>query len=218
MGQKRRLSVATALSSKADIILLDEPTFGLDSHNTFQLIELFQESVSSGQTIIMVTHDPEIIHRYPTRRLIVEDNQLIEDKVNHMFERWKKHYSFVDDVNIITKLLLGVALFIFIIFVHNFDYMIYITIIMFLFLMAFNGTQFKITGAFILATVLFALLSSLFMILYGDGTHMLFKWGIIQISTESIVRGLHLSLRTITVSMFGILLALTSEIVMIFIA
>lgn len=73
--------------------------------------------------------------------------------------------------------------------------------------MAFNGTQFKITGAFILATVLFALLSSLFMILYGDGTHMLFKWGIIQISTESIVRGLHLSLRTITVSMFGILLA-----------
>ena len=55
MGQKRRLSVATALSSKADIILLDEPTFGLDSHNTFQLIELFQESVSSGQTIIMVT-------------------------------------------------------------------------------------------------------------------------------------------------------------------
>lgn len=59
MGQKRRLSVATALSSKADIILLDEPTFGLDSHNTFQLIELFQESVSSGQTIIMVTHDPK---------------------------------------------------------------------------------------------------------------------------------------------------------------
>ena len=55
MGQKRRLS-ASALSSKADIILLDEPTFGLDSHNTFQLIEL-EESVSSGQTIIMVTHD-----------------------------------------------------------------------------------------------------------------------------------------------------------------
>lgn len=78
MGQKRRLSVATALSSKADIILLDEPTFGLDSHNTFQLIELFQERVSNGQTIIMVTHDPEIIRRYPTRRLNVENGQLKE--------------------------------------------------------------------------------------------------------------------------------------------
>ena len=42
------------------------------------------------------------------------------------------------------------------------------------------------------------------MILYGDGEHMLVKFGIIQISEESIVRGLHLSLRTITVSMFGI--------------
>ena len=53
-------------------------------------------------------------------------------------------------------------------------------------------------------------MSSLFMILYGDGEHMLVKFGILQISTESIVRGLHLSMRTITVSMFGILIALTS--------
>lgn len=77
-GQKRRLSVATALSSKAEIVLLDEPTFGLDSHNTFQLIKLFEERVKQGQTIVMVTHDPEIIHRYPTRRLVVENHKLLE--------------------------------------------------------------------------------------------------------------------------------------------
>ena len=133
-----------------------------------------------------------------------------------MFERWKKRHTLVDDVNIITKLILGVLLFIFIIFVHNFDYMIYITLLMFIFLLSFNGTAFKVIAAFLSATILFALLSSLFMILYGDGTHMLFEWGIIHISTESIVRGLHLSLRTITVSMFGVLIALTSQIVMIF--
>ncbi|KMR08650.1 ABC transporter ATP-binding protein, partial [Staphylococcus aureus] len=56
IGQKRRLSVATALSSKADIIFLDEPTFGLDSHNTFQLIKLFQKRINLGQSIVMVTH------------------------------------------------------------------------------------------------------------------------------------------------------------------
>lgn len=95
--------------------------------------------------------------------------------------------------------------------------MIYIVLLMFIFLLLFNGTEFKITGIFILVTTLFALLSSLFMILYGDGEHMLVKFGIVQISEESIVRGLHLSLRTITVSMFGILIALTSQIVMIFI-
>ena len=128
----------------------------------------------------------------------------------------EKRHTLVDDVNIITKLILGVLLFIFIIFVHNFDYMIYITLLMFIFLLSFNGTAFKVIAAFLSATILFALLSSLFMILYGDGTHMLFEWGIIHISTESIVRGLHLSLRTITVSMFGVLIALTSQIVMIF--
>ncbi|BGE82749.1 energy-coupling factor transporter transmembrane component T family protein [Staphylococcus petrasii] len=133
-----------------------------------------------------------------------------------MFERWKKHYTFVDDVNIITKLLLGVALFFFVIFVHNFDYMIYITLLLFILLLLFNGTSFKITGTLVLACVLFALLSSLFMILYGDGTHVLFSLGFIQISTESLVRGLHVSLRTISVSMLGILIALTSQIVMIF--
>ena len=137
-------------------------------------------------------------------------------KVNTLFERWKKRHPFVDDVNIITKLLLGIALFFFIIFIHNFDFMIYIVILMFMFLLLFNGTEFKITAIFILVTTLFALMSSLFMILYGDGEHMLVKFGILQISTESIVRGLHLSMRTITVSMFGILIALTSQIVMIF--
>lgn len=78
MGQKRRLSVATALSSNADIIFLDEPTFGLDSHNTFQLIKLFQQRVNNGQTIVMVTHDQNIIARYPTRELKIMNGNLID--------------------------------------------------------------------------------------------------------------------------------------------
>ncbi|MDK7927323.1 MAG: ABC transporter ATP-binding protein [Staphylococcus simulans] len=84
MGQKRRLSVATALSSRADIILLDEPTFGLDSHNTFNLLNLFQQRVAQGQTIIMVTHDPHIIERYPTRRIELRDHMLCEDVLFEM--------------------------------------------------------------------------------------------------------------------------------------
>lgn len=81
MAQKRRLSVATALSSRADIILLDEPTFGLDSHNTFNLLSLFQKRVAQGQTIVMVTHDPHIIERYPTRRIELRDHLLSEEQL-----------------------------------------------------------------------------------------------------------------------------------------
>ena len=53
-------------------------------NNTFQLIKLFQERVNQGQTIIMVTHDPEIIKRYPTRRLRVEDGCLKEMEGEHI--------------------------------------------------------------------------------------------------------------------------------------
>ncbi|KAA1036907.1 ABC transporter ATP-binding protein [Macrococcus equipercicus] len=78
MGQKRRLSVATALSTPAAIILLDEPTFGLDSSSTFELIKLFQQRIKSGQTIVMVTHDRQLIERYASRQLVVSDGQLKE--------------------------------------------------------------------------------------------------------------------------------------------
>ena len=59
-------------------------------------------------------------------------------------------------------------------------------------------------------------MSALFMIFYGDGTHLLFKFGFIQITTESLYRGLHLAMRTTTVSFFGILIAFTSQIVLVF--
>src|SRR5699024_10956357 len=83
IGQIRRLSVAIALSSTSEYILLNEPTFGLDSHNTFNLIKLFQQRVRDGQTIIMVTHDPEIIARYPTRKLCVSQKQILEIAGEH---------------------------------------------------------------------------------------------------------------------------------------
>ncbi|WP_323702767.1 ABC transporter ATP-binding protein [Mammaliicoccus sp. Dog046] len=77
IGQKKRLSVATALSTQSDIILLDEPTFGLDSHNTFELIKLFHNRVQSGQTILMITHENEIINRYATKQFTISHQQLL---------------------------------------------------------------------------------------------------------------------------------------------
>ena len=76
IGQKKRLSVATALSTQSEIILLDEPTFGLDSHNTFELIKLFKQRVTDGQTIIMITHENEIINRYATKILNIQNREL----------------------------------------------------------------------------------------------------------------------------------------------
>ncbi|RIL21884.1 energy-coupling factor transporter transmembrane protein EcfT [Staphylococcus gallinarum] len=133
-----------------------------------------------------------------------------------MFDQWKKKQSFVDDVNIITKLLLGVLLFFFVILIHEFDYMVYFMSLILIFMLIFNGIKFKITLPFVFFTVIFSIISALFMIFYGDGTHTLFKLGFIHITTESLYRGLHLAMRTSTVAFFGILIAFTSQIVMIF--
>ncbi|KAA1036906.1 energy-coupling factor transporter transmembrane protein EcfT [Macrococcus equipercicus] len=133
-----------------------------------------------------------------------------------MFEQWKRHKNFMDRANFITKMTLGVMLFFFVIFVHRFDLMLYIALLMLIYLFMVSGTKFKVVLTFTAISASFSLLSSLFMIFYGNGTHPLFDWGIIHITTESLFRGLHLSLRTIAVSAFGLSIAFTTEVVMIF--
>src|SRR5690606_30520585 len=66
MGQKRRLSVATVMLSETSVLLLDEPTFGQDARNTFLILEQLERLRASGKTIIMVTHDRQIVQHFAT--------------------------------------------------------------------------------------------------------------------------------------------------------
>jgi energy-coupling factor transport system ATP-binding protein len=80
MGQKRRLSVAASIVSGQQIFLLDEPTFGQDAKNTFALLELLESYREQGATIMMVTHDENIVKYFATRRWVIEDGQLLRDE------------------------------------------------------------------------------------------------------------------------------------------
>ncbi|MFJ7682186.1 ABC transporter ATP-binding protein [Peribacillus butanolivorans] len=80
MGQKRRLSVAASIVKEKKIILLDEPTFGQDSKNTFALLEWFEEYRKRGITVIMVTHDDHISKNFATRIWTVKDGKVISDE------------------------------------------------------------------------------------------------------------------------------------------
>ena len=75
-GQKRRLSVATALTPQTDIVLLDEPTFGQDARNTFAILEKLEQLRTEGITIVMVTHDMEIVENFATAIWTVADGVL----------------------------------------------------------------------------------------------------------------------------------------------
>ncbi len=60
-GQQQRVAIARALINNPDLILADEPTGNLDTHNAEQIMKLFQKiHRESDRTIIMITHNPEL--------------------------------------------------------------------------------------------------------------------------------------------------------------
>lgn len=65
-GQKRRLSVATAMARQPEVLLLDEPTFGQDARNTFAILDMCEELRQAGTAILMVTHEMQIAQNAAT--------------------------------------------------------------------------------------------------------------------------------------------------------
>ncbi|MDD5614808.1 MAG: ATP-binding cassette domain-containing protein, partial [Candidatus Methanoperedens sp.] len=59
-GQQQRVAIARALANEPAILLADEPTANLDTESSNQIVDLFRELNDKGQTIIMVTHEPDI--------------------------------------------------------------------------------------------------------------------------------------------------------------
>ncbi len=59
-GQQQRVAIARALANEPVILLADEPTANLDTESSNQIVEIFRELNKKGQTIIMVTHEPEL--------------------------------------------------------------------------------------------------------------------------------------------------------------
>lgn len=78
-GQKRRLSVATMVTSEQELLILDEPTFGQDYTNTHALMELLRDLNQEGTTVVMITHDMELVKQYASRVLLLNEGRLVYD-------------------------------------------------------------------------------------------------------------------------------------------
>lgn len=78
-GQSQRTAVARALVNWPSIVLADEPTGNLDSATSHQIMELLKEIHEGGNTILMVTHNPELT-RYANRVIYMKDGQIQYDE------------------------------------------------------------------------------------------------------------------------------------------
>jgi cobalt/nickel transport system ATP-binding protein len=79
-GEKKKVCIASVLVNNPDVLLLDEPSAGLDPRTQLWLVELLQELGAAGKTIITATHDLEIIDQISKRAIVMgEDHRVKKD-------------------------------------------------------------------------------------------------------------------------------------------
>ena len=76
-GQKRRLSVGTALTAGAPVLALDEPTFGQDRERAAELLDMLRTLNEQGTTVLVVTHDLQLVADYASRVAVMEGGRLL---------------------------------------------------------------------------------------------------------------------------------------------
>ncbi len=84
-GQRQRVAIARALVNNPSILLADEPTGNLDSTTSTEIMRVFEELASAGQTVIMVTHEPDIAAH--ARRVVILRDGIVES------DERKEHFA-----------------------------------------------------------------------------------------------------------------------------
>ena len=77
-GEQQRVAIARALLNDPELILADEPTGNLDPKTSLEVMELLNEIHKSGKTILMATHDYQLIVKFKQKTLKCEDGKLFE--------------------------------------------------------------------------------------------------------------------------------------------
>src|SRR5919202_834122 len=83
-GQRQRVAIARALVNDPSILLADEPTGNLDSQTSEEIMRVFESLASQGQTVIMVTHEPDIA-AHARRVVVLRDGTIESDERKEKF-------------------------------------------------------------------------------------------------------------------------------------
>ena len=106
-GQKRRVAIAGILAMNPDILILDEPTAGLDPQGTNEMMSLFKRINESGKTIILVTHDMNHVLQYCDEVVVMNHGKVEKhDTVTNIFKDSEYLNSLGIDLPIITNFII----------------------------------------------------------------------------------------------------------------
>lgn len=77
-GEQQRVAIARALLNTPDLIIADEPTGNLDPQTSLEIMDLLKDINAKGTSILMATHDYQLIQRFPCRTIKCENNSIFE--------------------------------------------------------------------------------------------------------------------------------------------
>lgn len=84
-GEQQRLAIARAFINNPDVIIADEPTGNLDPYNTYEVMLLLEKMNKIGKTVILLTHDREIVNKLERRVITIKNSKIIRDEEKGRF-------------------------------------------------------------------------------------------------------------------------------------
>lgn len=100
-GEKRKVAIAGILAINPDILIFDEPTAGFDPQSSKDLMNLITEFHNNGETIIIITHDMDLVNTYTKRVVMLERGQVTFDGTPNELFAYIKGYDRLDTPNVI---------------------------------------------------------------------------------------------------------------------
>ena len=100
-GEKRKVAIAGILAIDPDILIFDEPTAGFDPQSSKELMNLITEFHKNGKTIIIITHDMDLVNTYTKRVVMLERGQVTFDGTPNELFGYIKGYDRLDTPSVI---------------------------------------------------------------------------------------------------------------------
>lgn len=79
-GEQQRIAIARAIANMPRVLICDEPTGNLDPETSMEIMNILEEISNSGTTVIMATHNSQIVNEVRHRVLAVDNGQIVRDQ------------------------------------------------------------------------------------------------------------------------------------------